>query len=61
MKQIRIGDRFIDCNFNTHTITEISNDYVFHSYKDGKRVINDGCMLRQVFDKFIKNGCIYIL
>lgn len=58
---IKAGTRFLDSNFITHTIVEIDADKVIHSYKDGKRIINDGFMYRSVFDKLVANQIIWIL
>ena len=58
---IKAGARFIDGNGIAHTIIEIDEEKVIHSYKSGKRFISDGFMYRSVFDKFVANQIICIL
>ena len=58
---IKAGMKFIDSNCITHTIVEVDEEKVIHSYNDGKREIKDGFMYRCVFDKFVANQIIWIL
>ena len=58
---VNVGDKFIDGNGIVHTIIEIDDDKVIHSYKSGKRFVSDGYLYRNVFDMLLKDKILWIL
>ena len=59
--EIKTGMKFIDGNGITHTIKEIDNERVIHSYECDGINVTDGYMYRTVFEKLLKNGVITII